>query len=140
MTDDTMPVVLTGVAHPWQCDVLGHLTTRHYTALFDDASYHLLHRVFGWQGATDDDSKLGFVDVKHVVEFKEEVRAGDLIEIRAMVTNVGNKSLRAKFEMVALKSLQIAATLESVMVLFDLEKRAAVEFSNELRELAKKHV
>ena len=42
------------VAHPWMCDVLGHLTTRFYVGMFDDASYHLLHAVFGWTGASDD--------------------------------------------------------------------------------------
>ena len=31
------------VAHPWMCDVLGHMTTRHYVAMFDDAAYHMLY-------------------------------------------------------------------------------------------------
>ena len=31
-----MQVVHKGVAHPWQCDVLGHLTTRFYVAMFDE--------------------------------------------------------------------------------------------------------
>ena len=36
-----MNLVQKSVAHPWMCDVLGHLTTRHYVAMFDDAAYHL---------------------------------------------------------------------------------------------------
>ena len=31
-----------GVVHPWLCDAMGHLTTRHYVGMFDDAGYHLL--------------------------------------------------------------------------------------------------
>ena len=27
--------VYKAVAHPWQCDVLGHMTTRFYTGMFD---------------------------------------------------------------------------------------------------------
>ena len=30
-----------GVVYPWLCDSMGHMTTRHYTAMFDDASYHM---------------------------------------------------------------------------------------------------
>ena len=31
-----------GVVHPWLCDAMGHMTTRHDMAMFDDGSYHLL--------------------------------------------------------------------------------------------------
>ena len=46
------------VVHPWMCDVLDHLITRHYMAMFDDASYHLLYDVFGWTGASDADTRI----------------------------------------------------------------------------------
>ena len=45
-----MILVQKSVAHPWMCDVLGHMTTRHYVAMFDDSSYHFLYTVFGWTG------------------------------------------------------------------------------------------
>ena len=38
-----MVLVQKNVAHPWMCDVLGHMTTRHYVAMFDDAAYHMLY-------------------------------------------------------------------------------------------------
>ena len=46
-----MVLVQKSVAHPWMCDVLGHMTTRHYVAMFDDAAYHMLYNVFGWTGS-----------------------------------------------------------------------------------------
>ena len=64
--------VLTGVAQPWQCDVLGHLTTRFYVALFDDASYHFLFELFGWSGASDDEGRRAFVDARHVIDYRAE--------------------------------------------------------------------
>ena len=67
-----MITVNKAVAHPWQCDVLGHMTTRHYTAMFDDASYHFLHHLFGWNGASDDSGKLGWVDVRHTINYDAE--------------------------------------------------------------------
>lgn len=30
-----------GVVHPWQCDAMGHFTTRFFAAMFDDAAYRL---------------------------------------------------------------------------------------------------
>ena len=70
-----------GVAHPWMCDVLGHMTTRFHVGMFDDAAYHLLHAVFGWAGASDEEGKIAWVDVRHLVEYRAEVRAGNLLEI-----------------------------------------------------------
>lgn len=31
-----------GIAHPWLCDIMGHLNTRNYMAMFDNASMYFL--------------------------------------------------------------------------------------------------
>ncbi len=132
--------VYKGVAHPWQCDILGHMTTRFYTAMFDDASYHFLHHLFGWNGARDEKGELGWVDVRHTINYQAEVDAGDLLEVRAELSKVGGKSMTMSYEMINLGSGDIAATLESVVVLFDLEERRARNIPDELRDVANKHV
>ena len=128
------------VAHPWMCDVLGHLTTRFYVGMFDDAAYHLLHAVFGWIGASDEDGKRGWVDVRHLVEYQSEVTAGDLVEIRAGITKIGTKSLTANYEMIKLGDREIAATMEVVYVLFDLVERQGLALTDEQREQASKYL
>jgi len=133
-------VVQKGVAHPWMCDVLGHLTTRHYMAMFDDAAYHLLYAVFGWAGASNADGQIGWVDVRHLIEYRAEVTAGDVLEIRAGLTKIGTKSITITYEMTNLGKNEIAATLECVCVLFDLQKRKSIALSEQLRELAAKHL
>jgi len=135
-----MTGVMKGVAHPWQCDVLGHLTTRFYVAMFDDASYHFLHHLFGWNGARDAAGKLGWVDVRHTINYIAEVRAGDLLEVSATLIKLGGKSMTVSYEMKNLGSGDIAATLEAVLVLFDLEQRCAVTIPDELRDAAEPHV
>ncbi len=129
-----MNAVHQAVAHPWQCDIMGHMTTRFYMAMFDDASYCFLHHLFAWNGARDGD--FGWVDVKHTVEYKNEVDAGDLLEVRARLSKVGGKSLTVCYEMIKLANGEIAATLEGVMVLFDLKKRCAVTIPGDLRAKA----
>ena len=135
-----MMVVGNTVAHPWLCDVIGHLTTRHYVAMFDDASYHFLFKVFGWSGATDKNGETGWVDVRHLIEYRAEVSAGDVLEIRASLVKIGTKSITAHYEMINLGRDELAATLESTYVLFDMNERQGLVISDPLRQMAEKHL
>lgn len=135
-----MIVVQKSVAHPWMCDVLGHMTTRFYLNMFDDASYHLLYEVFGWSGASDNAGELGWADVRHVIEYVAEVNAGDVLETRACIRRIGTKSITIGYEMMNLGEQEMAATLECTCVLFDLKVRKAVPLPDELRQLAAKRL
>ena len=98
---------LRAVAHPWLCDVMGHLTTRHYMAMFDDASYHALNAVFGWSGSDAEAGGTGFVDVRHEIDYVAEVRAGDLLEIRSRLDRLGGNGLLALPPLEGVKSLGV---------------------------------
>jgi len=135
-----MKLVTTDVAHPWYCDVLGHMTTRFFLAMFDDASYHFIHSIFDWCGAQDDKGELAIADVRHLIEYKAEVSAGDLLEIRAELLKIGGKSLTFAYEMINLRNGEIASTLEVVCVLFDLNERKAVVIPDALRTKAEKQL
>ncbi|MEC9064694.1 MAG: acyl-CoA thioesterase, partial [Pseudomonadota bacterium] len=106
-----MILVQKSVAHPWMCDVLGHMTTRHYVAMFDDAAYHMLYSVFGWTGSSDDENRIAWADVQHTIDYKAEVSAGDILEIEAKLTKIGNKSITIYYEMKNLGNNEVAATL-----------------------------
>lgn len=131
-----MLVVNKGIAQPWECDVMGHLTTRFYVAMFDDASYHALYEIFGWTISTDTAKKYGWADVRHVIEYKAEVSAGDVLEIRARLQKIGTKSFTMLYEMVNLARDEVAATLESICVYFDLEARCAIALTDEMKARA----
>ncbi len=135
-----MILVNKAVAHPWLCDVLGHLTTRHYVAMFDDSIYHLLATVFGWPGAVNESGELGWVDVRHVIEYLAEVSAGEILEIHAEIIKVGGKSMSAKFHMTNLSKMELAATFECVCVLFDMQERKGLVMTDEMRAQASKHL
>lgn len=123
-------------ALPWFCDVMGHMNIRHYMAMFDEASYQLLFEVFGWTGNPDNNGGQGWADVKHVIEYRAEVHTGDLLRIDGCLTRIGGKSIGIRYEMVNAAKNEIAATLECVCVLMDLESRKAVALSEEQREQA----
>ena len=123
-----------GVAHPWLCDVIGHMTTRHYVAMFDDASYHFLNEVFGWTPGSPGGP--GWVDVKHTITYEDEVAAGDLLEVRGALGKIGGKSITVNYEMRNLTKGGIAANLESISVYFDLTDRKAIPIPDDLRAAA----
>lgn len=133
MPDTPAHRVHTGIAQPWQCDVLGHLTTRFYVALFDEASYQFFFDLFGWSGASDDAGRRAFVDARHEIDYRQEVHAGDLLEIGARLERVGTKSLVARYDMRRRDSGETVATLRATYVLFDLEARRALALDDELR-------
>ena len=135
-----MVLVQKSVAHPWMCDVLGHMTTRHYVAMFDDAAYHMLYKVFGWTGSSDKENKIAWADVQHIIDYKAEVSAGDLLEIEGILTKIGNKSITISYDMKNLGNNEVAASLQVICVLFDLETRQSVKMSDELRALASEYL
>ncbi|WND02949.1 acyl-CoA thioesterase [Temperatibacter marinus] len=128
--------VFNAVVHPWLCDVMGHLTTRHYVAFFDDASYFWLNKLFSWNGEQAEKEGVGFVDVKHTIEYQDEAAAGTLLEIRASLIKVGGKSLTTRYEMINQSTEAVVATLESVCVFFDTKNRKAIALTDEMRNQA----
>lgn len=131
-----MLILHKGVVHPWLCDAMGHLTTRHYVAMFDDAIYHLYQQVFGYAGPFGAFAGKGWADVKQLIEYKAELPAGALVEIRGELVKLGGKSVTSRYQMVNLATGEVAATLENVTAFFDLKSRAAIPFTDEMRASA----
>jgi acyl-CoA thioester hydrolase len=90
--------------------------------------------------ATDETGEIGWVDVRHVIEYQAEVSAGDILEIRASLVKIGSKSITARYEMINLGKDEVAATLECIYVLFDMQARAGLILSDQLREAASKYL
>ena len=119
------------VAHPWECDVQGHLTTRFYVSRFDDASYHFLTRAFGANAPG-----LGWADVRHEIDYHSEVAAGDLLEVHGTLMRMGGKSVQVRYSMRRLADQATVAVQLSTSVLFDLEARKAVALTETMRSSA----
>ena len=129
-------IVYKGVSHPALADVMGHMTTRHYIAMFDDGSYHFLHTLFGGEGEDATVHQTGWADVRHVIDYQAEVGVGDLIEISAELVKIGTKSMTVAYEMRNISRNQVAATLESTSVYFDLKARAAIPITQAMKDSA----
>ena len=128
-----------GTVHPWQCDAMGHLTTRYYVGMFDDSHWHFFLEL----GAKSDEMLKrgeGFVDVKSTLEYKQELQCGDLVHIESSMISLGNKSFVHRHEMYNRSTGELAATMENVTVSFDLNKRTAVPVFSYFRKAAEQYL
>ena len=117
-----------GIAHTWLCDHLGHLNTRYYVGMFDDAMQHFFH-LLGYKR----DPKYGWADVKHEIEYQAEVKVGTLVHIDCELIKVGGKSITFIQRMYKSESGELCATNTSVTVLLDTEKGSAVPVPDSIR-------
>lgn len=120
------------VVYPWLCDTMGHLATRNFMVMFDDAAYHFLHEI-GWRPSDDERERLGWADVRHSIEYKQEVREGALLIIESLPLGVGRSSLDYRHVMLSADTGDTHAVLEARSVRFNLQRRAAIPIETRLR-------
>lgn len=130
-----MQQVTSVVIHPWTCDAQGHLNTRHYVGIFDDANQVLLARIAG--RSQDAANSLGWADVRNEVDFLAEITAGIVVEVFAAVRRIGTKSLTVAAEIRRADSDDACARMIAVITRFDLTERRAVALSQSLIESAR---
>jgi acyl-CoA thioesterase FadM len=126
-----------GVAFPWLCDHMGHLTTFRYVEMFDIASYHFGH-MLGID--LDPAGGIGQADVRQEVDYKAEVAVGTLLLVRSGIVSLGSKSYRSRHVMTAPGRDVEFARLEAVTVFFDLKARRAAPFPDGFAAAAKAHL
>lgn len=110
-----------GIAFPWLCDQMGHLTTSRYVEMFDVASYHLMHAL--GERTESRDTDMGWADVNHSVDYKCEVGIGALVLIRSGVLRTGRSSFAAQHIMTDPGRQKVHAVLTATTVRFDLIER-----------------
>lgn len=136
---ETMVETFRGVAHPWLCDAFRHLNTRNYVGMFDDASFHF----FSILGAPLTEmlaAQRGWADVKAEIEFKAEVPLGHLVVVRTGVVRLGRTSVTYRHEMWGADAQRLHATMQTVSVHFDLERRVAIPLPEDFRASAERHL
>ena len=130
-----MEKTFAGIAHPWLCDAMGHLNTRHYVALFDDATHVVLTRL-GYSFRLAPVTQVGWADVRNEIDYLLEVPKGSVVEIYSGITRLGTKSLTIRSEMRDVETARVHARLKAILVHFDLQARKALPLTSEIRQRA----
>ena len=110
------------------------MNTQFYCQLFDGATLHFLAEIA--KRSDLQQAECGWVDLRQVIEYKHEIRSGELLVIRTQMTKVGNSSLGFLHELRDTDSETLRATSEHVVALFSLTQRKSTPLGPEARQRA----
>jgi acyl-CoA thioester hydrolase len=114
----------TGVVYPLQSDAMGHMTVQYYVAAFDQAMWHLVSHL-GYDPDLRNSRDEGWADVRYEIDFRSELRIGDLYSVESEVLDIGNRSLKSRHKLLA-RNGELAAELLMTSVYFHLKERKAI--------------
>lgn len=139
MNAEKSVITFRGVVYPAQCDAMGHMNVQHYTAAFDQAMWHLVVHL-GFCPSWVRDRREGWADIRHVVNFRTELRAGELFHAESSVMKVGDTSLVTCHRIVQTEGGELSAEVEMTSVYFDLDGRASRPLPAGIRAAAQRLV
>jgi len=114
---------------------MGHMNVMWYTGKFDEASSQLLSKL-GLTRSRCRKEGTGMAAVEQHIQYKRELRAGDLVTIRSVVLEIRNKSIRISHEMRNDDTGELAATSILVAVHMDVITRKSTPLPLDVRERA----
>jgi len=130
-------ITFRGCAMSWQCDQMGHLSSRFFYNAFDEATAVL----FALLGSPFSDARataLGWADVAQVLEFLHEVRDGEAITVSTRLLALGRTSITFIHEMRTEANADPVARMEGKTVRFDMVRRCAAALEEAFRTRARR--
>jgi acyl-CoA thioester hydrolase len=116
------PITYRGVVRNEQCDHMGHMNVMWYVGKFDEATWQLFASL-GFSRSRLQKEKRGLVAVEQHIEYKRELRAGDVVTVRSKMVEAKGKVVRFTHEMTNEETDEIAAVTHLVGVYFDTVAR-----------------
>jgi acyl-CoA thioester hydrolase len=121
-----------GVVYPAQTDAMGHMTVQYYVAAFDQAMWHLVARL-GYNPNWRNERNEGWADVRYEIDFRSELKTGDLFSVVSNVVDAGRSSLKSTHRLVGPDGI-VAAELAMTSVYFHLIDRKSLPIPDAIRE------
>jgi acyl-CoA thioester hydrolase len=128
-----------GVVYPWHLDSMDHMNVQHYTAAFDQSSWILLACV-GLDAGYFRDTSSGMAALEQTIQYKAELRAGDVFEIHSSILEVREKTMRLRHEMYKSGTCTLAASTTIVGVHLDMDTRKGSPIPEPVRQRALRFV
>lgn len=120
-------------------DFTSHMNSRMYVSRFDQATWFLLHAV-GVTPALMKQKLLRIAIVRQNYQFLEELRGGELVEVRSGFLTIGEKYFRFLHQMYNYETKNLVATCDCVAVEASLETSRSVLLDRQVIERAKQHL
>ena len=124
-----------GAVYPQQCDHMGHMNVAFYVAKFDEATWQLF-AALGLTRERFDADGIGMAGLEQHIEYKRELRAGDVITVTTAVVGVRDKVILFRHEMRNDVTGELAASMLVVAAHLDTAIRKARPFPDDVRAKA----
>ncbi len=132
-------VTYRGVVYPSQCDHMGHMNVMWYVGTFDEASWQLFHAL-GLSPSRLRDASRGMAGLEQHIEYKRELRAGDVVTVRSGVLEVREKTIRFAHRMENDETHEVAARTTLTAVHLDVAARRACPLPEDVRTRAQQMI
>ena len=132
-----MPALLThrGTVYSWHCDHLGHMNNMWYAAKFDEASWNLVTQI-GFTPSHLRQANCGLATVEQVTTFKQELLAGDCLEVWTELVEIRERVVRLRHAMHNVETGDLCATCAITAVHIDLAQRRSTPIPELQRRMA----
>ena len=124
-----------GAVSASHCDHIGHMNIVSYGAKFDEANWVFFCEI-GLTPSYLRGDRYGMAGVQQNITYSQELFAGDVIEIRSQLVEIGDKRLRMRHEMRNIETGEVAATCEITAVHLDKQAHKSCEFPPAIRAAA----
>ena len=111
-------------------DYNNHMNMAYYVLIFDQIWENMLEKFKMGENSAKTTNRSTMVVETHTT-YNNEVKQGEEVEINVTFFDHDKKRLHFKLEMIEATSKKISATLESLSLYIDLEKRKVTEFEDE---------
>jgi acyl-CoA thioester hydrolase len=128
-------VTYRGTVYPWHCDHMGHMNVMWYVGKFDEATWQLI-ALLGLPPERLRQDGIVMAAVEQRIEYKRELRAGDLLTIRSSVQELGDKTVVMVHEMTNQSTGELAARIVITGICVDASTRRAGLLPADIRELS----
>jgi acyl-CoA thioester hydrolase len=116
-----------GTVYPWHCDHVGHMNVMWYVGKFDEATWNLFQRL-GITASYLRDNQRGMAAVDQHIQYKRELKAGDVVTVRSKVLELHERKILFRHEMQNDGTGEMAAVTTLLGVHMDTHARKACDF------------
>lgn len=124
-----------GAVYPRECDHIGHMNIASYGVKFDEANWVLFCEI-GLTPSYLRGERYGMAGVQQNIAYKQELFAGDVIEIRSRMLEVAEKRLRFSHEMRSIETGKVVAVADLTAVHLDKKAHKACTLPDAVRRTA----
>ena len=114
------------------CDPLGHLNNAVYLTYLEQARFAHWRDLWGFENLAFGDDGPGVILVRAEIDYRAQVRPGDVLDVKLGLAAVGTTSFTYEYEIVD-GGNRLVATARTVQVLFDYRESRPVPIPDHIR-------